>query len=219
MLPRALLLPAAVLFGAALATAAGAAPPQHRSSSKQGGIAYKWVDDQGVVHYGDNVPPQYSQQQRSVLNDQGVEVGHIDAAMTPEQAAAAARKKAQELKQRQHDSFLMSTYTSVADIEALRDLRLDQLQGQRSATEQYVDGLRSRLGALQTRAVTYMPYSANPDARRMPDDVAENLVRTLNEMHQQSAALVAKAVEEKTLRAQFDSDIQRYRELHTVHEQ
>jgi len=219
MLPRALLLPAAVLFGAALATAAGAAPPQRSSSSKQGGIAYKWVDDQGVVHYGDNVPPQYSQQQRSVLNNQGVEVSHIDAAMTPEQAAAAARKKAQELKQRQHDSFLLSTYTSVADIEALRDVRLDQLQGQRSATEQYVDSLRSRLGALQARAASFMPYSANPDARRMPDDVAENLVRTLNEMHQQTQALVAKSDEEKTLRAQFDSDIQRYRELHTVHEQ
>jgi hypothetical protein len=207
----------AVLLGAAalLAAAAYAAP----SSSKQGGIAYKWVDEQGVVHYGDHIPPQYAQQDREVLNSQGVPVGHVEAAQTPEQAAAAALKKAELFKQRQHDSFLISTYTSVKDIEALRDVRLDQLQGQRTAAEQYVESLRSRLGSLQVRAVSFQPYSANPDARRMPDDLAENLVRTLNEVRVQSAALAAKSEEEKTLRAQFDADIQRYRELHSIHEQ
>jgi hypothetical protein len=208
----------AVLLGAAalLAAEAYAAPS---SSSKQGGIAYKWVDEQGVVHYGDHIPPQYAQQDREVLNSQGVPVGHVEAARTPEEAAAAALKKAEVFKQRQHDSFLMSTYTSVKDIEALRDVRLDQLQGQRTAAEQYVESLRSRLGSLQVRAVSFQPYSSNPDARRMPDDLAENLVRTLNEVRVQSAALAAKSEEEKTLRAQFDADIQRYRELHTIHEQ
>jgi hypothetical protein len=208
----------AVLLGAAalLAAEAYAAPS---SSSKQGGIAYKWVDEQGVLHYGDHIPPQYAQQDREVLNSQGVPVGHVEAAQTPEQAAAAALKKAEVFKQRQHDSFLMSTYTSVKDIEALRDVRLDQLQGQRTAAEQYVESLRSRLGSLQVRAVSFEPYSSNPDARRMPDDLAENLVRTLNEVRVQSAALAAKSEEEKTLRAQFDADIQRYRELHTIHQQ
>lgn len=217
MLSRATRSLLAVLLGAAalLAAAAYAAP----SSSKQGGIAYKWVDEQGVVHYGDHIPPQYAQQDREVLNSQGVPVGHVEAAQTPEQAAAAALKKAELFKQRQHDSFLISTYTSVKDIEALRDVRLDQLQGQRTAAEQYVESLRSRLGSLQVRAVSFQPYSANPDARRMPDDLAENLVRTLNEVRVQSAALAAKSEEEKTLRAQFDADIQRYRELHTIHEQ
>ena len=218
MLSRATRSLLAVLLGAAalLAAEAYAAPS---SSSKQGGIAYKWVDEQGVVHYGDHIPPQYAQQDREVLNSQGVPVGHVEAAQTPEQTAAAALKKAEVFKQRQHDSFLISTYTSVKDIEALRDVRLDQLQGQRTAAEQYVESLRSRLGSLQLRAVSFQPYSANPDARRMPDDLAENLVRTLNEVRVQSAALAAKSEEEKTLRAQFDADIQRYRELHTIHEQ
>jgi hypothetical protein len=207
-----------VLLSAALLSSAHAAQTPHASAAK-GGVAYKWVDEQGVVHYGDNIPPQYAQQNRTMLNSQGLEVGHVDAALTPEQAAAQARKKAEALKQRQHDSFLISTYTSVNDIEALRDVRLDQLKGQRSAAEQYVDSLRSRLGALQARALTFLPYSARPDARHMPDDLAENLVRTVNEVRQQDVALAAKSEEEKTLRAQFDADIHRYQELHTVHDQ
>jgi hypothetical protein len=218
MLSRALTRLIAVLLGAFLVTA-HAAPSTHSTPNKKGGIAYKWTDEQGVVHYGDHIPPQYAQQDREVLNSQGVAVGHLAAALSPEQAAAEARKHADSFKQRQHDSFLISTYTSVKDIEALRDVRLDQLQGQRAAAEQYVESLRSRLGALQTRAVSFIPYSERADARRMPDDLAENLVRTLNEMRQQTAALSAKSEEEKTLRAQFEADIQRYRELHTIHSQ
>jgi len=220
-MPRAtprLLLPFALAAATLLAAAAYGAPAKSTSStSKSGGIAYRWVDEQGVVHYGDHIPPQYASQERAVLNREGVEVGHIDAAKSPEQASADAQAKAEALKQRQHDSFLVSTYTSVKDIEALRDARLDQMQGQHAAAEQYVESLRARLGSLQSRAVNYRPYNARPDARRMPDDLAENLVRTLDEMRTQSSSLAAKGEEEKNLRAQFDADIERYRQLHTIH--
>ncbi len=211
---RHLLLPVLLIASAAPGMALG---QSNASGTKHGGIAYRWVDEQGVVHYGDNIPPQYASQERTVLNSDGVEVRHVEAQKSPEQAAAAEHARADLLKQRQHDSFLVATYTSVKDIESLRDLRLEQLLGQRSASAQYVESLRARLGTLQARALAYEPYT--PGARRMPDDVAENLVRTLNEMRQQTAALAATSAQEKELRQQFDADIQRYRELHTIHTQ
>ena len=192
---------------AALALGVSAAWAQSPSSSK-GSIAYRWVDDQGVVHYGDHV-----------LNGQGVEVGRQDAQKTPEQLASDAREHATQIRQRQHDAFLITTYTSVKDIEALRDVRLEQLRGQRTAAQQYVESLRSRLAALQTLALGFQPYSANASARRMPDDLAENLVRTVNELDVQSRALAAQGEEETSLRAQFQADIERYRALHTIHSQ
>ena len=204
-----------LLVSSALGAAAYGAPNQHSSSSQKGGIAYRWVDEQGVVHYGDNIPPQYASQDRTILNSQGVEVGHLDAAKTPEQEAVAKRAREVLLKQRQHDAFLVSTYTSVKDIEALRDMRLDQLKGQRAAAEQYAESLRVRLSSLQSRAMSYSPYAKN--ARRMPDDLAENLVRTVNELRVQSSALAAKGAEEAALRAQFQADIERYGELHAIH--
>ena len=206
-----------LLVSMALGTVASAAPNQH--SSQKGGIAYRWVDDQGVVHYGDNIPPQYASQDRTILNSQGVEVGHLDAQKTPEEEAAAARVRDALMKQKQHDAFLVSTYTSVKDIEALRDARLDQLKAQRAADEQYVESLRVRLAALQSRALAYRPYTERKDGWRMPDDLAENLVRTVNELRVQSSALAAKGAEETALRAQFQADIERYRELHAIHSQ
>jgi hypothetical protein len=172
-----------------------------------------------VVHYGDNIPPQYASQDRTILNSQGVEVGHLEAAKSPEEEAVAARTRDALMKQRQHDAFLVSTYTSVKDIEALRDVRLDQLKVQRAAGEQYVESLRVRLASLQSRALSYSPYSERKDGWRMPDDLAENLVRTVNELRVQSNALSVNNTVETTLRQQFQADIERYRELHAIHSQ
>ncbi|HKT74414.1 MAG TPA: DUF4124 domain-containing protein [Steroidobacteraceae bacterium] len=188
------------------------------ANSGKGPVAYRWVDEQGIVHYGDRVPPQYSQQERTVLNSDGVEVRRLEAQKTPEQLAAEARQRDDALRLKQHDSFLLTTYTSVKDIEALRDQRLDQLKGQQVAAQQYVDTLHSRLSALQARAVHFKPYSDRADARQMPDDLAEDLVRTLTELRTQSNAVVEKGEEQVTLRSQFQADIERYRQLHVLHE-
>ncbi|GAC1454182.1 MAG: hypothetical protein PVS2B3_11840 [Steroidobacteraceae bacterium] len=203
-----------VLPALAIGGAASAAPP---GSSTHQGVAYRWVDEHGVVHYGDHVPPEYISQERAIINGRGVEVGHLDAQKSAEQIAADEHARAAALKKKEHDSFLLTTYTSVKDIEGLRDSRLGQLKGQRAAAEQYVESLRSRLAALQGRALLFKPYNTRADARRMPDDLAENLVRTVNELRVQSGAYAAKSAEEAQLRAQFQADIERYRELSTVH--
>jgi hypothetical protein len=201
------LIPVLLMAVALPAAPAHAAPSTPRPAShshapgSKGGIAYRWVDEQGVVHYGDNIPPQYAQQDRAVLNRDGLEVGHLEAAKSPQQAAAEAQAKADALKQRQHDSFLVSTYTSVKDIEALRDVRLDQLQGQRAAAEQYVESLRRAFGTLQVRAVAFQPYA--PNARRMPDDLPRTwCARCRGALAERRAR--GEGPEEKTLRDQFD---------------
>jgi len=198
-----------------LLVSAGLAP--YHALADNRAVAYRWVDEQGVVHYGDSIPPQYAEKEHQILNRQGVEVGHTEAQKTAEQIAADERAHEEALKQQQHDNFLVTTYTSVKDIEALRDVRLDQLQGQRVAAEQYVDNLHSRLIALQVRAKHFRPYDTRPDAHRLPDDLAEDLVRTLNEMRTQSTALLAKNAEVSAVRAQFQTDIERYRQLHETH--
>ena len=199
-------------FIALVPVAHGAGPGR---TPDKGAVTYKWTDEQGVVHYGDSIPPQYAQKERVVLNSRGIEVRKLDAQKSPEQVAAEARTQEEVLRQKQHDAFLLNTYTSAKDIEALRDLRLDQMRGQKVAAEQYVDSLHSRLSALQERAKVFKPYSSRENARKMPDDVAEDLVHTLNELRTQSNALIRKNEEETTLKAQFQADVERYRELRT----
>ncbi len=165
------------------------------------------------MHYGDSVPVEYSQNERSVLNNQGVEVGHVEGLKGPAEQAARAEAAEQARQHAQHDQFLLSTYVSTKDIEQLRDERLSQMDAQLKAAAIYIDTLGARLSALAERAMRFKPYSTEANARRMPDDLAEDLVHTINEVRNQRRALDAKRREQLDTRAQFEGDIQRYREL------
>jgi len=182
-------------------------------SSKQ--QTYKWVDDQGVTHYGDSVPAEYAQQEQRILNSQGVEVQKKQAEMSPAEAAAYATKQREEARRRQHDMFLVSTYGSVKDIESVRDTRLEQINGQISASEAYITTLNTRVDGLKQRSLNYAPYSTKPGARRMPDDLAEEMVRALSELRTQNSAQNQRRTELQKVVDQFDADIKRFKELRT----
>ncbi len=200
-----------LLFSAVFMFAALAAGAADRAGDKR--VLYSWVDEKGITQYGDAVPPQYAKTERVVRNSQGIAVGRLEAQKTPEQLAAAQRQSELNASVEQRDRFLLTTYTSTRDIEALRDTRLEQIADQRRSTEEFVELLAARLDALQDEALAYRPYNPSNNARRMPDRLAEDLVRTLNEMRTQRSMLASRQQEEEQLRAQFQSDIDRYREL------
>lgn len=183
------------------------------SANEQGTTSYKWTDDKGVLHYGDRVPPEHAKRERSRLNEQGVEVGRFEAEKTFEQLAEEERRTEEARRVASHDVFLRATYASVLEIERLRDQRLQQLRDQRLSTEGYVASLNSRLGQLRMRAQKFSPYTDSPDARRMPYQMAEEIVRNLREVERQHNLLAERRATETTLRAQFQSDIDRYQQL------
>lgn len=174
---------------------------------------YKWTDDKGVVHYGDSIPAQYSKQDRRVLNEQGVEVGRLEAEKSEAQRADEEQRIRAATSARQRDQVLLTTYVSEQQIEQLRDQRLDLIEGQVQVTSQYLDTLTARLDNLQTQAQFFKPYSSNAGAKPMPDHLAEDLVRTLNEIRAQQRNLASKRREQSDLRDRFAADISRFREL------
>lgn len=209
MIPR---MRKATLFLALLSglVAAGTSYAQKSTESK---TTYKWVDEKGVVHYGDSVPAEYSQREQRVLNSQGLEVQRRQAELSAAAAAAQAAKQKEESQRKQHDMFLISTYPSVKEIEQVRDVRLDQINGQITASEAYISSLTTRVDGLKQRSLLFAPYNTNPNARRMPDDLAEEMVRALSELRTQNAALTTRRGELAEVKDLFDADIKRFKEL------
>lgn len=207
------LLPVALVLAAFASASAGAAGNSTRNPEKKGDLAYKWVDEKGITHYGDYVPPEYAKRERAVLNQEGVVIRRLEAEKTPEQRAADALRLRDAESRKQHDQFLLNTYTSVGDIETLRDQRLEQIVGQSTAAKQYVESLNSRLTGLQAKAQLFKPYSGDAGARRMPDDLAADLVRTVSELRAQNNVLLAKQREHADVSQQFQADIERFAEL------
>ena len=118
----------------------------------------KWTDANGQVHYSDTVPPEYANRDRELLNDQGVRVGSEEGEITEaerqaaaqrEAAAEADRKAKEEIARR--DRMLLETYISVADIEDLRNRRLELLESTGESTLE--------------RAIAQLMRTASPAAR------------------------------------------------------
>ena len=154
---------------------------------------YKWVDEKGVMHYGDQRPVRVFAARTARAEfpgPRGAEAPGGDVARTKPPTYAAKQKE--ESRRKQHDMFLISTYPSVKEIENVRDVRLDQINGQITAAEAYISSLTTRVDGLKQRALVFAPYNTKPGARRMPDDLAEEMVRAMSELRTQNSALTAK---------------------------
>jgi hypothetical protein len=178
---------------------------------------YKWVDEQGEVHYGDRIPPEYAGKEQHIINSQGIETQRIDAQRSADEVAAEEQQRQDAEQRARRDRNLLNTYGSVAEIERLRDQRLTLLSDQIKVTGQFLEILDGRMKKLLAASMRFKPYSADPKAPPMSDQVAEDLVRVGNDMRTQEENLREKHSEDVNMRREFDSDIERFKELKGIH--
>jgi Domain of unknown function (DUF4124) len=198
---------------AALPQTPCSAAPASSSPAKDGRVLYKWVDKDGVTHYGDHVPPEYASQEQHILNSRGYEINHLDAQKSAEQAAAEEQRKLDADQRQLRDKNLLSTYASVQEIERLRDQRLTLIADQIKVTNQFLETLNGRMKKMRADTLHFKPYSSDPKAPSMPDQMAEDLVRLASDMRTQEQNLKQKHSEESAMSIQFESDIDRFKEL------
>jgi len=202
---------AGLLVAVGLALAAGPVAAQSGKPPASGKKLYRWVDDKGVVHYGDSVPPQYANQDRDVLNRQGTTVGKQEGTLTASEAKAKAdaERAAREAVQRQQrDRMLQQSYGSVEEIELLRDRRVDMVDAQIKVQQQSLNNLRTKQAQLQQQVDRARGLGKEP-----PDHIRDDLSRSSADLRTAEKNLVAKQAERDRLKAQFEADIARFKEL------
>jgi len=204
------LLCASVLLVASSFAASAPAPTNGRK-------LYKWVDEQGITHYGDQIPPEYATQEQHVINAQGVELQRVEAQKTPEQLAEEDQRRLDAERGAARDKNLLNTYVSVQEIERLRDQRLTLLSDQIKVTTQFLEMLNGKMKRLRVASMRFKPYSSDPNAPPMSDQVAEDLVRVDNDIRTQEENLREKHSEEAIMSKQFESDIARFKDLKGIH--
>jgi hypothetical protein len=187
---------------------------------QEGSRLYRWVDKNGVTQFGDSIPPEYANADRDVLNRQGVRIGFEEGEITPEERAVLDQRQAAEDQRRQaqlevarRDRMLTQAYSSVSDIENLRDRRLELLESQIKVTELYLGNLRKRLVALQEEAAAFKPYTTRPDAPQLPENLALDISRTAGSINVYETTLSRTRADQRALRVSFDNDIARFKEL------
>lgn len=180
----------------------------------QGGKLYRWVDEKGQVHYSDKIPAEYAGQQRDVLNKQGVKKETIEGAKTPEQLAEEARQaKLQEEEKRRveeqarRDRILLATYTTEDELAMARDGKIAALDAYIKVTNSRIGKLKAQLEALRKRAE--QADAKAPATAKLQKEIAH----TEQQVRENESYVETKRREQNELRAQFEQDLQRYREL------
>lgn len=179
----------------------------------------KWVDEKGQVHYGDQIPPQYLDQKRSVLNEQGVVVERFDKAKTSEEhekEAEQKRIKAEQDRARMieakkkalRDRVLMDTFTTERDLLIARDARVEAVDSQIQLTEAFIkenerkqEDVRKRIEGIEKAG------------RTVPDNLLKERDSVSKQMQTNVQYIADKKIEREEIISKFEADIKRFREL------
>lgn len=202
-------------FASALLLSVSALAQKPSSGSHE--AFYRCRSTSGQTLYGDSMPVGCQGQDTEVLNARGIQLRMIEGEKTRTARMAREAQEARALavrnEQAQRDSVLNQTYLTVADIERLRDQRLDMLAGQYRLTEQNIAGLHERQKRLATQVARFKPYADNPSAPPLPDHLAEEMVNTVNGLKVYEETLQKNRAEQAEVTASFGGDIKRFKEL------
>ena len=175
---------------------------------------YKWVDDKGVTHYGETIPPEYAHRDREELNKAGRVVEKKEV-LTPEERHAKElediRKREDEeaaLEQKRRDKALLNTYSGVKEIDLARVRNLQQVEARLNSISSQLKMADDKLIGLQKEADGY-----TKTGKKTPASLQEDLQESQARLTKLQQDLEKSRAEKAAVEARYDADKARYREL------
>ena len=184
---------------------------------------YRWVDENGEVHYSESLPPNFQDQGHAVLNERGIVLDE-DQSLTPtppeevpdEEQLQELPRDSSGLKrpnalyseaelQRRMDNFLMLRYGSEQEITDAMNVEIKQLDYDRrlltTTRESIEEAYRGQIrqAANRQRAGQQVDEKTAIEINRLQARLAENS-RSLDYME----------IREVDIRAEFGKQLERY---------
>jgi chromosome segregation ATPase len=174
---------------------------------------YKWVDDKGTTHYGETIPPEYANKDRTELKaGRVVEKKEV---LTPEERRANEQAEAKKrvadeaaLEAKRRDKALVNTYSNEKEIDLARSRNLQQIDARVNSINSQIKTANGSLQGFQKEADGFTK-AGKPIPQTWQEDLKESQAR-LDKLKQD----LEKATAEKTtIEARYDADKARYKEL------
>jgi hypothetical protein len=176
---------------------------------------YKWVDEDGQMHFGDKIPTKYLVKEHDELNERGMVIKHREAAKTAEQKAEEKRlekerQKAalEEKKKKQRDRVLLDTYTTERDLIVARDSRLDAVDSQINLAESIIKDSNKNIELLE-KQVTQIKASN----REVPAELYQRINSEKQQVAVQSKVMGNHKKRRDVISLQFNGYIERFNAL------
>ena len=173
---------------------------------------FRWLDDEGEVHYGATVPPEFADKPYEVINESGIVLERIDP-MAVEPPKEAKEEKPEPLFTEEEvrlrtDRLLVLKYHSEDDIFEAMEVEIANLGYDARILNQARSSLLKSLAAQAREAADRQRAGMPADAETVRQ--VEQLQRRLR---QGANSLAALQVREDQVRAIFMADLERYQFL------
>jgi chromosome segregation ATPase len=169
---------------------------------------YKWVDDKGETHYGEVVPPEYANKDKVQFNEKGREVKRKDAAGDAVQDKKRAEEEQAAIDRRRRDQALINTYSSEKEIDLARDRNLQQIVARINSVQTLLKTAQDNLDNYRKEA-----ESAKKGGRKIHDSLHADIAEAEKKVEKLKQELAAAQDKESSIKASFEADKERYREL------
>ncbi len=186
---------------------------------------YKWVDEEGNVHYTDIIPPEGIKNKHSRLSADGIALETTEkektkqerlrlkqqaeqkkAQLEKERKEAAEKKRRQEI-QRAYDQQLLSTYLTENDLISMRDRQIATIEGTITLTQSNLKKLDIQLQKFLKDA-----EAAKPDSE-FRKKLTLKVLQTQEQIKEYTQFISNRRMEQNRIRTKFNSDLARLRQL------
>lgn len=190
---------------------------------------FRWVDENGEVHYSESLPPNFKDEGHDVLNERGITLDE-DLSLTPPPAPVVTEEtKEEELSelprdssglprpkplyseaevQQRMDRLLILRYESTEDIDKQRDFEIQQVASDKKMLENSQSSmLRSYRGQIKDAA------DLQRAGQQVDEATTDSMTILRRRMRRNQTEIEGLAVREAKVRSDFQKQLERYRYL------
>ncbi len=174
-----------------------------------------WKNNEGIRECGEKVPPEYAQKGHSELSSQGVVLDKKERVKTKEELAEEARqasilaeKEKAEAEQARQDRILLSTFTSVADIEEARDDKVAVLESAITLTNKRTEKTQEDLDKRIQSAAAAERAGKTPN-----EELLKDIEVLRGRIENNKVFIEERRKEQEAVKADAELDINRFKSL------
>ena len=193
---------------------------------------YKCVDEKGVTHYGDTMPPQCAKKEITEISKTGGLVRKYDAPLTPEQLKAREDERAKQAEmqrrvsgQKQKDLALLATYGSEREFDGQRDRDILQLDSRIKTLKLRIEEVDAQLLKLKSEMQFYENDAAkgtksagskggkSAKTVEIPERLTQAMMRSNADKAGLEEEMTRVDIDKVAVIARYDSDKARWKQL------
>jgi hypothetical protein len=176
---------------------------------------YKWVDENGDVHYSQTLPPERAQDAHDRLTADGLLAERVERVRTDQEREAIEQERARQREaaeqarlEAQQDRLFLAAFPTEADIKRAIESRRDNVQAERRSVLSLLEQARGRFASAVREAAEY-----ERSGKQVPDHLSERIAdarASVRDLDRRLDGIQNRLVE---LDKELSADLERHRRL------